>query len=124
MQTKNQVRAQRAFKAVKERVEGKDAEDYRSFALKFPALLHSCGLVQSVAFANAKKDHYAKVLNDVQEVMGIDDLTQESQKASLTEYMRLSREALAAATWVKRYTEALIEPRKVNTGAPHARVPQ
>ena len=95
--------AQAAF----ERVQGRDSgfEEYSSFALAFPALVHSCGLAQALAFAQAKgRTDY---LSDLENVLGEGgDFCTRSREAELMEYMRLSRRALAASSWIKRYCQA------------------
>ena len=53
--TKEQLMAQEAYKRVKNRSNYKDFDEYKSFALSFPSLIHSCGLVQAVAFTEAEK---------------------------------------------------------------------
>jgi CRISPR/Cas system CMR-associated protein Cmr5 small subunit len=97
--------AEKAFECV---LQKKGDEDYRSFALSFPALIHSCGLVQAVAFAEIKKNNgyvedLAAVLNKVEPHT---DLPNESRTADVVKYMRLSRRALSAASWLKRYAQA------------------
>jgi CRISPR-associated protein Cmr5 len=110
MRTYDQKMAEKAFKCVLPR---KDNKEYRSFALSFPALVHSCGLVQAVAFAEGKEDR-KKYLQDLTEVLKIVegnglDLANMSRTAQVMEYMRLSRRALSAASWIKRYVQALDE---------------
>lgn len=104
--TRSQMFAQRAFAAVERR---NPDDKYRSFALSFPALLHNCGLAQAVAFAVAKKSHHLSVLEDVAATIGCNqaELIKNSREHQLGDYLRLSREALEAASWIKRYTEAL-----------------
>jgi CRISPR-associated protein Cmr5 len=91
------------------------AAEYASFAKSFPALLHTAGLCQAVAFAQAKPGHAPRVLEDVVHAMidsavpTVDTLAEASRRAGPTEYLRLSRIALQAATWIKRYVEALEE---------------
>ena len=103
IRTKEQQMAQAAF----ERVQGRDSgfEEYSSFALAFPALVHSCGLAQALAFAQAKgRTDY---LSDLENVLGEGrDFCTRSREAELMEYMRLSRRALAASSWIKRYCQA------------------
>jgi CRISPR/Cas system CMR-associated protein Cmr5 small subunit len=109
--TRQQQMAERAFRAV----DGREhrSPDYDSFAKEFPALIHSAGLCQAVAFALAKKKD--DVLNDVVRVMAVaqisdgEGLNAKCLKAGVMEYLRLSQLAIQAATWVKRYVEA-IEP--------------
>ena len=107
--TKEQKMAQVAWARVEKRSGAGNFGEYNSFALAFPALIHSCGLVQAVAFAATKKqDDY---LADIQEVFDAVDkagnLMERSREAGLAEYTRISRHALAAASWIKRYCQAL-----------------
>jgi CRISPR-associated protein Cmr5 len=104
MRTYDQKMAEEAFKRVSLK---KGDKEYRSFALAFPSLIHSCGLVQAVAFAESRNDGYvkdlAKVLNAAEAKV---DLPSESRSADVIKYMRLSRRALSAASWLKRYVQA------------------
>ena len=109
--TKEQLMARQAYIQVSARLKNlseKDFDDYKSFALSFPALIHSCGLVQAVAFAEAKgKNNF---LEDLQAVFNeIDDagtLSIRSREANIMEYMRISRRSISAASWIKRYCQA------------------
>lgn len=114
--TRSQKMAQAAFKQVQERAERKDQfKEYSSFSKKFPALIHTCGLVQAVAFAQAKDEgDYIHDLEAVLKAGGHAEIPERSlDRLSRTEplggYLRLSRDSLAAATWLKRYVEALAE---------------
>lgn len=104
-QTKEQKMAQKAFEIVDS--SRKQDADYKSFALSFPSLIHSCGLAQALAFAQAKaKQDY---LDDLQKVFAqIDsgELINMSKESELVEYTRITRHALMAATWLKRYCQA------------------
>ncbi|MBQ3456346.1 MAG: type III-B CRISPR module-associated protein Cmr5 [Synergistaceae bacterium] len=109
--TKEQSMAGKAFERVNERQRtlGEDFKEYKSFALSFPSLIHSCGLVQALAFANAKdKGGY---ISDLQKVFDtIDnggDLLERSREAPVMEYMRITRHAINAASWIKRYCQAI-----------------
>ena len=108
--TKEQLMARQAYIKVSERRNNKDFDfdDYKSFALSFPALIHSCGLVQAVAFAEAKKKN--NFLEDLQavfkEIDNAVDLATRSREANIMEYMRISRRAISAASWIKRYCQA------------------
>ena len=106
--TKEQKMAQEAYSRVTERSKDKDFDGYKSFALSFPSLIHSCGLVQAVAFAQAKdKGEY---IDDLQKVFdttdNAGDLRTKSREAPVMEYMRMTRHAIAAAGWIKRYCQA------------------
>jgi CRISPR-associated protein Cmr5 len=113
--TRSQKLAQAAFPRVQDRREalGKAFDEYASFAKKFPALIHTCGLAQAVAFALAKKEsQYIDDLAGVLEKSGHPAITSgtilrdQTQSQELNGYLRLSRDALNAAGWLKRYVEA------------------
>jgi CRISPR-associated protein Cmr5 len=85
-------------------------DEYRSFAREFPTLVHQCGLAQAVAFALAKggqQEEYARDLAAVLKVGSVDDLADRTRQSGTANYIRLSRDALKAAVWLKRYVEAL-----------------
>lgn len=117
MDTISQRMAIAAFPAVKARQDDVQRfKEYATFAKKFPSLIHVCGLAQAVAFAQAKKE--SKYLEDLASVLkatgqsGIttaEELAEKSRTVKVSEYLRLSRHALAAAGWLKRYVEALTE---------------
>jgi len=106
--------AQAAYQQV---VQRRPTPEYTSFAREFPTLVHSCGLAQAVAFALAKKKHQLDYANDLgavlttlghQRVSTAEDLAKRirDKTFSVTDYLRLSRDALAVAVWLKRYVEA------------------
>lgn len=115
MQTRQQKRAQKAY----ERVSGdipENKEAYLRLAKKFPALVHSCGLAQSLAFVAAREregsrigEKYIKHLTSVMALPDGTDLQKKSRTVELMEYQHLSWEAIESATWIKRYAEALLE---------------
>jgi CRISPR-associated protein Cmr5 len=119
--------AQKAYAMVRDRIsraQESECEKYTSFAREFPSLVQSCGLAQAVAFALAKGEHhhdYAADLAAVLRSVGYtkltdpDALAKESREASLTSYLRLSRDSLTAAVWLKRYVEAL-DKQQVSPG--------
>lgn len=115
--TSSQKMAQAAYASVRKRVdsENKDLpEKYASFARSFPSLVHSCGLAQAVAFARAK-DHgqYLDDLADVLKRIGhaesgsAEGLERATREQPVPAYVRLSRNTLQAAGWLKRYVEAV-----------------
>jgi len=90
-------------------------KESRSFALSFPTLVHTCGLCQAVAFANTKKEigrAYLEVLARALMEIGHTTATDRSalSRAILTmgvgDYIRISRDSLIAANFIKRYVEA------------------
>ena len=111
MRTREQRMAETAFKRIEQRASEEKSDEYLSFANSFPSLIHSCGLVQAVAFAQAKKK--TNLLEDLAEVLSkpLNQLTVDAKSRPLASYMLLSREALLAAGWLKRYAQALIEKK-------------
>ena len=108
--TRSQKLAQAAFACVQNR-----GATYEPFARKFPALIHTCGLAQAVAFALAKKQKdYIEDLATVlkasghPEVSSADTLQKQTQEQPLSGYLRLSRDTINAASWLKRYVEAAL----------------
>jgi CRISPR-associated protein Cmr5 len=121
-QTRQQRRAQKAYKCISPRT--KDAngqeikndkynEEYNQLAKRFPALVHNCGLAQALAFVQAKEKDAGKAyishLSDVMDLKKDEDLGNISRSADLIKYQWLTREAIESATWLKRYSEALLE---------------
>jgi CRISPR-associated protein Cmr5 len=112
--TTSQKMAREAYAQIVARRPG---EEYKSFARRFPSLVHTCGLAQAVAFAQAKgtdkpqqqyADDLAKVLTAAGhgEVQDAKRLGEQTHNLPVTQYLRLSRNASAAAEWLKRYVEA------------------
>jgi len=123
VKTRGQEMAREAFDRATRRAAGSDKErkEYRSFAREFPTLVHQCGLAQAVAFALAKKKEQATFVEDVAAVLKaarherITDakaLDASARGAELPAYLLLSRDALLAAVWLKRYVEALFPDEK------------
>ena len=119
MQTRQQERAEKAYRCVSGKMSSKDEDEYLRLAKSFPALVHTCGLVQAIAYVHAK-DNKARTgeayLDHLSGVMVIDllentTLEDKSRKADMTEYQFLSLEAIEAATWLKRYAEALLDSK-------------
>jgi CRISPR-associated protein Cmr5 len=120
MQTRSQQYAQAAFPAVQRHYQqptkdlSKEQKEYRTVAKKFPSLIHTCGLAQAIAFYQAKghTDYLADLASVLSgaghpEIKSADELATCSRTNQLNFYMRLSRDALTAAGWIKRYVEAL-----------------
>ena len=117
--TRTQRMAETAFAVVSNRrpnAQTSDAKKYRSFALGFPCLIHTAGLCQAVALAQADSGQGENVLADVVTTMqavdsgtivDLDSLAKLSREEGPIEYMRLTRLAVQAASLVKRYVEVL-----------------
>lgn len=116
--TRSQKLAQEAFTRIEQRhwsLSDKQFKEYTTFAKKFPALIHTCGLAQAVAFALAKKEtNYIDDLTEVLKAAGHSEITDRealdhhARTQQLSGYLRLSRDALQAASWLKRYVEAAV----------------
>ena len=110
VRTRSQRLAQAAYKQVAQRTIG---DKYRTAAKRFPVLIHTCGLAQAVAFGLAKSDHHeymddlAAVMREFyQNITSRAALDAVSRSAHFSDYLRLSRDAINAAGWLKRYVEA------------------
>lgn len=119
--TRSQKLAQAAYPRIANRIPPgtdpknftKDQREYRTFAKKFPALIHTCGLAQAVTFALAKQENdyiedLAAVLRESghAEITSAQALHERARTQPLSGYLRLSRDAINAASWLKRYVEA------------------
>ncbi len=112
--TRTQKMAQQAYQVIQKRLGNKDNQEYESFAKRFPALIHACGLAQAVAFALKSRSDYVEDLASVLHAVGyqkidrnqVNSLDEQARESGLVEYLRLSRDALLAAGWLKRYVEA------------------
>lgn len=109
--TRSQKLAQAAYKQVT--AHGRPKGEYVTFAKKFPALVHTCGIAQAVAFALAKEQTlYIEDLAKVLKAGGYDAIDSAMKLAETTRserlggYIRLSRDAINAANWLKRHVEA------------------
>ena len=109
--TNSQKMAQTAYQRIAAR---KPDREFASFARSFPSLVHVCGLAQAVAFATAK--HREQYLEDLAAVLlaaghaestSADRLERSTREYLVPAYVRLSRNALQAASWLKRYVEAV-----------------
>jgi CRISPR-associated protein Cmr5 len=125
MQTRSQQYAQAAFPAVQRHYPqptkdlSKEQKEYRTVAKKFPSLIHTCGLAQAIAFYQAKGhtdylDDLSRVVSRAghPEITNAQSLAEHSRTDQLSVYMRLSRDTLTAAGWLKRYVEALAGEEK------------
>ncbi|GIW75940.1 MAG: hypothetical protein KatS3mg104_1003 [Phycisphaerae bacterium] len=114
--TRSQRLAQAAYAQIARHTKNgtrKPDKEFVTTVKKFPALIHTCGLAQAVAFALAKQDkEYIGYLEAVLKAAGYTAITEQktlcehARESPLTDYLRLSRDAIDAASWLKRYVEA------------------
>lgn len=137
-----EIRSQRLARAAFAQVEVRasapkeDRDKYLAFARAFPTLIHTSGLAQAVAFALAKgikpKEKEKRLLIDdlcvILHASGHGWLSREMEEpgkeldshahdkdTDAVTYMRLTRHALQAASWLKRYAEALLREPTVSS---------
>lgn len=110
MQTRSQKLAQKAIEVVSAWKNASGDKDPNQFARRFPALVQTSGLLQAVAFARNKNDVYAEGFRSVLGVLAletvgknVEEFEKKLSESSAVDYMRVSRLALEAATWIKRY---------------------
>jgi CRISPR-associated protein Cmr5 len=123
MLTNNQRMSRMAFQRIADRRPNKE---FASFAREFPTLVHSCGLAQAVAFARAKHGHQEQYLRDLAAVLeaaghatlgSVEQLATATREHPVSSYLRLSRDALMAAVWLKRHVEATAESSASSGGS-------
>lgn len=86
---------------------------YRTLALNFPTMILQSGLVQAVGFLMAKDEaEHQKLASHISRLLGyqaVEDLHKHLLRSDITEYQLLTRKAIDAASWLKRYTQALLK---------------
>ena len=119
IQTRTHKLATEAYRRVAER-KGKQHENaYSSLAHSFPSMILQNGLAQATGFLIAKgKGEHESLLADLNAVLRAaesvasedgDALHQTIIAADLSETMQLTRHALDASAWIKRYSQGLLE---------------
>ncbi|MBF0226755.1 MAG: type III-B CRISPR module-associated protein Cmr5 [Desulfobacterales bacterium] len=118
---KDHERAKHAFDSVNKTIAQLDNKksEFKSWATKFPGMLLTCGLLQTVAFYETKKDGkpvykiFEEWLSKEVPQLNSDtdqfNLTQLISKINDMEVYRFAfREAMAYGTWLKRAVSSLI----------------
>lgn len=126
LQTRNQVYAAAALRCVEAIKHDEELrEEWKSRADSFPVMVLQAGLAQAVGFLRAKSagDNdkgyrgYRRYLADLVAVLRAGGATQAENgeqfqnsiiTLNLADYRRLTRETLAAASWLKRLGQAYI----------------
>ena len=117
--TRQQQRAQKAFSLVSAAAKEKWKDDYGRQCMHLPMLIQQSGLAQAIAFLESKaaddkkSAYFGRLLDDFTALVGKSTdraaFAQLVRKAPVSEYQWLAREALACATWMKRYAEAVLK---------------
>ena len=117
---RSQKYAQRAFGLIqKVKDSNKQVKEYRTLALNFPTMILQSGLAQAIGFLQAKgKEEHLLLLAHIAELLeeNKDGLHKKILEADLSHYQLLSRQALEAASSLKRYTQALLPKPKDEPG--------
>ncbi len=112
MPTREQLWAQKASACVSARRPALWAKKYGIQCLHLPAMIHQCGLCQSLTFLQAKaKDEHLALLDDLAAALGLQTrtvLVDRARNSALTAYQQMSREALGCSNYFKRYAEAIL----------------
>ena len=113
---RSQKYAQRAFGLIqKVKDDNKQVKEYRTLVLNFPTMILQSGLAQAIGFLQAKgEEEHLLLLAHIAELLGEnkDSLHKKILEADLSHYQLLSRQALEAASSLKRYTQALLPKPK------------
>jgi len=117
LSTRSQKFAKEIHRQISDDVKGKPHRSlYRSLAQELPILIHTAGLAQALAFVESRREKEvacAELLRHLGEVVlvpqGEDGLCSYSRSAKLPEYMRLTRDALDALLWYKRFSQSILK---------------
>ena len=124
---RSQQYAQEAYPLVAEMQKHQLKVKYCTLALNFPSMILQSGLSQAIGFLMAKgkekeedKDkNQHQILLDHLATLVLGKQAQDKQlhqtilTADLTHYQLLTRQTLEAASWLKRYTQALLEKQQI-----------
>ncbi len=117
------VRTHHVARAAYERVSarenaGNKKKQYGALAHRLPGMILQNGLAQATGFLVAKgKDEHGMLLDDLAEVLDELDgvkLHERVIDADMRQTMRLTRAALEASGWIKRYVQGVL--RVTSTG--------
>lgn len=126
MQTRDQRYAEKifeqvsAFKRQHPQPKNNKLREYGSMAHKLPVLIRTAGLAQALAFVAAsgqKKPPHKQLLEDLAQAIAhqtgdqqiATQLLDRSRTEPLGNYMKLTREALSALLWYKRFAQSVLD---------------
>lgn len=113
-QVRTQKYAERAYPLIDNLQGGGIESKYRTLALNLPTMILQAGLAQSIGFLMAKNEaHHQLILAHLAELLNYKgkekELHQKILQSNVQEYQLLTRKAIEAAGWLKRYTQALLK---------------
>lgn len=102
--------AEAAYPLVEKMQKDLSEAKYRTLALNFPTMIMQSGLAQAIGFLMAKDQSEHKIiLGHIQLILKRPNLHADILKSEIDEYQLLTRKALDATSWLKRYTQALLK---------------
>lgn len=120
LRTRDQRRAQLVYENTRSIENRPFAKKYGGLALPAATLIRQCGLVQALAFYEAKaEDHHRQFVAHLQQELtqlgflstepGGPELREQAMRCDVTEYMRLTKETLALCQWHKRFAQSILK---------------
>ena len=119
IKTRTQRLATEAYRCVAARKGKPHEKGYSSLAHSFPSMILQNGLAQATGFLLAKgRDEHRELLRDLNAVLRAAAATasEDGEKlhaeiigANLSQTMQLTRQALEASAWIKRYAQGMLE---------------
>lgn len=115
MNTRSRQHAANAHACVSAVASQAYASKYRALALSFPIMVLQSGLAQATGFLQAKSsdnNEYQRYLSDLAGILGKNSgksLHKAVIESRLPDYQQLTRQALDASGWLKRYAQALLQ---------------
>jgi CRISPR-associated protein Cmr5 len=125
MRTRDQEYAQKIYDQVTtiaSKANENDKKKYGTMALKLPVIVRTAGLVQSIAFVQARNEegsYQRKLLEHIAEITGhgsADALFQAAQRAEMTEYMLLTQQVMDVLRWYKRFAQSVLKVELTDEG--------
>lgn len=115
--TRDQIRAAMVFEHVRPLENKVIRKDYGSVANNAPTLIRTAGLLQALAFYEAKgKEHHVLLLQNLETELrelgilpGDAALRSFVMNCDLVAYMRLTQEVLALCQWHKRFAQSVLK---------------
>jgi len=109
MLTRDQRYAEQIYQQVSQVPEA-ERQKYGSMAHKLPVLIRTAGLAQALAFVDSRgSDEQKRLLEHLAAVVNEPKLLERSRTAELADYMRLTRNVLAALVWYKRFAQSVLD---------------
>jgi CRISPR-associated protein Cmr5 len=119
MALRDQDRARLAFEHVSRyEPQSPQAKKYASMVHALPALLRSAGLCQALHFVASRKNESQRALLEdlARQLRRVNErstsgeaLLALAREADLTEYLRLTQEAIACSSWYRRLVQAVLK---------------